>query len=365
MAALAQAQAASAALVVMFLLCQPMIAVMIPNFIFTEDHDSVLLVNSCIRCTSQTVFAICLLETLIACVLLQAFVIPALFGWERWKGFDSLKQRKLVGFVIKILVRVACAVQLLALVAPRMSMSDGLFSNFNVKRAVADQHNALLVETCQDAGMTIRDADALRSWALVRNEMMAVMIWELAFIPELPADAWLHHLFVVFGVIIGSDPILLHSRAPIQPLIDGIAFFLVLGAAFAALVEAAVLMYHLSWTRPVMQARWMLMSMAVQGVLILIFFVGIPAVFALSHYAELGWLTYGILALLVFLAVVEIHMMVIKWAIVRSARRKAHRKPSSMEPPRSFTHDLALILDEDDSDSQASESSAVEHESFS
>ena len=35
---------------------------------------------------------------------------------------------------------------------------------------------------------------------------MAVMIWELASIPELSWDAWLHHFFVILGAVVGTDP---------------------------------------------------------------------------------------------------------------------------------------------------------------
>merc|ERR1719213_614771 len=106
-------------------------------------------------------------------------------------------------------------------------MEDGLFADFNVKEANARLVSHKQVTTCSEAGMTLNDAAAMRSWTFARDAMMAVMAWELAFIPELPLDSWLHHVFVILGVAIGSDPHL-GSRAQVQPLIDGIAFFLVL-----------------------------------------------------------------------------------------------------------------------------------------
>merc|ERR1712228_690053 len=105
------------------------------------------------------------------------------------------------------------------------------------------------------------DAAAMRSWTFARDAMMAVMVWELAFIPGLPLDAWLHHLFVILGVAMGSDPQLLGSRAPVQPLIDGISFFLVLGATLPAAAR---------------QAKWMMASIMVQALLVLVLFVGLP-----------------------------------------------------------------------------------------
>lgn len=355
MAALQKAKTTLAFIVSTLLLWKPSIVVMFPGFIYPSDLSTVLLIDSCINCSTQTVFAFCLLEVLVACVLLNAYVIPALFGHERWQQFDSLKKRKLVGFVIKILVRVACAVQILALIAPRFDLETGLFASFSVKHEIVDSHHLHTVQTCEDAGMTLGDAVALRAWTFARDDMMAVMVWELAFIPELPTDAWLHHLFVIVGVVLGSDGQMLASRAPVQPLIDGIALFLVLGAALAALVEAACLMYHLNHTSPSAQARWMLWSMMAQATLVVVFFVALPSFVALHHLREFEGLTFGLLALLVFLAAVEVKMMMVKWAIVKSARRKAQQRaleaslvPAGGAPPAadvqpfggSFTHDL-------------------------
>jgi len=361
MAALGQAKVFLALLVATLLLWKPTIVVMFPGFIYTSDLSSVLLADSCINCSAQTVFVFCLLEVLIACVLLNAYVIPALFGRERWQSMDSLKQRKLVGFLVKILARIACAVQIIVLVAPRFDLQTGLFSSFNVKREIVEVHDKHFVRTCEDAGMTLGDAAALRAWTFARDDMMAVMVWELAFIPELPTDAWLHHLFVILGVTFTSDGQLLGSRAPVQPLIDGYSFFLALGAALAALVEAAVLMYHLNYKCPATQARWMIRSMAVQAAIVLVFFVALPGWVALAHFQELGGLAYGVMALLIFLATVEGKMIIVKWAIVKSARRKARLQaslilggagPAAAEEDNrlqrlggSFSHDLSKDVD--------------------
>lgn len=281
--------------------------------------------------------------------------------------------------MIKILVRVACAVQISALIAPRFDLETGLFASFNVKHETADSHQRHTVQTCEDAGMTLGDAVALRAWTFARDDMMAVMVWELAFIPELPADAWLHHLFVILGVVIGSDGQLLASRAPVQPLVDGIALFLVLGAALAALVEAAVLMYHLSHASPSAQARWMVRSIVAQAAIVLVFFVALPGLVALMHLHELEGLAFGLLALLAFLAAVEVKMIVVKWAIVKSARRKAQQQalqasliPAGVAPPGdlqpmggSFSHDLtkegamAALLDDQASLALAAEAGSV------
>jgi len=262
---------------------------------------------------------------LIACVFLRGYVVPALFGKMTWDSYDDLKKRKLVGFVVKITVRISCLVQLLVLVVPHFNMSSGLFAQFNVKTANRELVEDKIVTTCAESGMTLRDAAAMRAWTFTRDDMMAVMVWELAFIPELPADAWAHHIFVILGVALGSDPQILGSNASLQPIIDGNAFFLVLGAALAAGVESAVLMYHLSAPDASKQASWMIRSIAVQTTLVLVLFLALPFTMVFMHIEQLCWLTAGICAVLALLAGVEAKMIIVKWAIVKHSRRKARQ----------------------------------------
>jgi hypothetical protein len=211
-------------------------------------------------------------------------------------------------------------------------MEDGLFADFNVKEANARLVSHKQVTTCSEAGMTLNDAAAMRSWTFARDAMMAVMVWELAFIPELPLDAWLHHLFVILGVAMGSDPQLLGSRAHIQPLIDGISFFLVLGATLAAAVEAAVLMYHFSAPAAARQAKWMMVSIVVQALLVLILFVGLPCALVFMHLECFGYYqSIGIVVLIGLLAAVEVKMIIVKLAVFRNARRKAHAQLQNEE----------------------------------
>lgn len=267
-------------------------------------------------------------------------MVPVAFGLERWDSFDKLKQQKLVGFIIKILVRMSCAVQIIALVSPQFNIEDGLFAQFNVKEANARLVSHKQVTTCSEAGMTLNDAAAMRSWTFARDSMMAVMVWELAFIPGLPLDAWLHHLFVILGVAMGSDPQLLGSRAQIQPLVDGISFFLVLGATLAAAVEAAVLMYHFSAPAAARQARWMMASIVVQAVLVLVLFVGLPCALVFMHLGNFGYYqSVGIVVLIGLLAAVEVKMIVVKLAVFRNARRKMNaqrQQEEVMGAPQAF-----------------------------
>lgn len=308
------------------LLWKPTMVVFFPGFVYTQDLATVLLNDGCIGSTTQTIFVFCLLEILVACVLLKSHVLPWVFGEARWGTYDELKKQKMVGFFIKIIVRLGCMVQILALVMPWLSLRNGLFADFNVKTAYQKMAKDHVATTCAEAGMDLKAAVALRAWTFTRDDMMAVMAWELAFIPSLPMDAWLHHLFVILGVAIGSDPMVLGSHAALQPFIDGVAFFLVLGAAAAAMVEAAVLMYHFSAPNATRQAQWMICSMVIQAILVIVFFVALPVSLVMRHLGNFGGLAIGFAVLVVFLAAVECKMLVVKAAIVKSARKKAQRQ---------------------------------------
>lgn len=327
MTVLDNVKTALAALLTTMLLWKPAIVSFFPGFIYTTDLASVTLVDACIGASTQTVFVFCLVEVLVSCVLLKSYVLPAVFGKVMWTAYDDLKRQKMVGFFVKIGVRIAVAVQVLFLVMPWVSVQNGLFGDFNMKEAYSNLVYKSKVDTC--AGMTLRDAVALRAWTFARDDMMAVMIWELAFIPSLPLDAWLHHLFVIFGVTIGSDPRLLGARAGIQPYVDAISFLLILGAALAALVEGAVLMYHFRAPAAAIQARWMLASMAIQATVVVVFFAILPTAFVIRKWDSFGSLAFGFMAVLAFLVLVEIKMLAVKWAIVKSAWRKALRQSES------------------------------------
>merc|ERR1712202_75768 len=98
----------------------------------------------------------------------------------------------------------------------------------------------------------------LQMWVFCRVSMCAVFIWELTFIPELPWDAWAHHLYVIIFVIGTTDERLMSSSFPgAQPLADGMGIFMVIGASLSFPVEATVVGYHLDSQNPKRQANWM------------------------------------------------------------------------------------------------------------
>jgi len=316
-----------AGLIVVLLIWKPMLVVLFPGWVYTSDLTQVFLSQGCIGSSTQTVFVFCLLEVLVSSVLLQKLVVPALFGNTRWSSYDHLKRRKLVGFCVKIIVRASCFIQIAVLVSPQQDLERGLFSDFNMKRSIVQQQHNHTTMTCDEAGMELSDAVAMRAWIFARDDLMAVMVWELACIPELPVDAWLHHLFVILGACLGTDPQFMAESQAVQPFIDNLVFFLILGASVAGLVEISVLMYHLNNKRPKRQALWMQISIVVQAITVTVLFVAFPLVVVVKNHQHFGSLAWVYLALILLLVGVEGKMIWVKTSIVKHAKRKAEEMP--------------------------------------
>uniref|UniRef100_A0A0K6S8I6 Uncharacterized protein n=2 Tax=Chromera velia CCMP2878 TaxID=1169474 RepID=A0A0K6S8I6_9ALVE len=326
---LSHLKVALAASVAVLIIWKPTIVVLFPGLIYTSDLGSVFLHDGCVGASALTIYIFCAMEVLIAALLLKVYVVPAMFRstGNHWDSFDGLKQRKLIGNVVKIIVRASCGVQIACLVGPYICLEKGLFADFNMKQAYARFVQERTVTTCEEAGMILSDAVAMRAWIFARDSLMSVMVWELAFIPDLPTDAWLHHVFVIFATTFAVDPqFMAGPGGKATAVIDNIAFSLVLGACLAACVEACVLMYQLNVGSPEVQARWMLGSIGVQSLLVLGLFLGFPILMLGIHWDNFkSGIGYGIIALLVFLGGVEVHMVTVKWAIVKKAREKARR----------------------------------------
>ena len=312
-----------AAIIVVLLIWKPLFVVLFPGWVYTSDLTQVFLFQGCIGGSTQTVFVFCLLEVLVSCVLLKQIVVPALFGIGAWGSFDHLKQRKLTGFCVKIIVRASCFIQIAILVAPQVDFKKGLFGNFNVKKSNVELMSNHTAMTCEEAGMTLTDAVSMRAWIFARDDIMAVMVWELACIPELPLDAWLHHLFVILGVCLGTDPQLMAKQEKVQPFIDNVAFFLILGGAVAGLVESCVLMYHINSKNPKRQAIWMQISIGFQSAMVIVLFIAFPVLVVLKNLHQFGGLAWAYIAIIAVLVAVETKMVWVKMSIVKHAKKKA------------------------------------------
>ena len=312
-----------AALVAILLIWEPLFVATFPGLIYTSHLTTVFLFQGCIGRSTLTVFLFCLLEILIAGVLFNKTVVPAMFGVENWKTFDHLKRRKLVGFCVKIIVRASCFFQLAILVAPQVDFEKGLFGSFNIKEsnmALETNRTAIL---CNEAGMTITDTVAMRAWIFSGCDIMAVMVWELAYIPEVPIEAWLHHLFVIIGICLGTDRHVMAKQENVQTFIDSFGFFLILGGAAAGLVECCVLKYHLNNKNPKLQAIWMKISILIQSIMVIVLFIAFPVVVVMKNLSRFGGVAGAYIAPILILVTIEGKMILVKTSIVKHAEKKA------------------------------------------
>lgn len=289
---------------------------------FPHDLSKVFLANACMRASTQTIFVENLLEVLVAAALMGHNTAPAIFG-DKWEAYDAPKRRKMIGNIVKIVVRLQCITILLIMVAPNVTTNNGpLFVELNSKEAASNMAMKGISMTCEEAGATPWAAQSLRSWVFIRCSLMSVMAWELAAVPGLGVDIWLHHIFIMVGVMVSTDSQIQGLDTSLQPIIDGLAFWLVLGASLAAFVEVFVLVYHLTAQDPGRQAKAMLASMIVQSTVVPVFFLIFPVWLSVRNHEEFGGLIVAIFVILLFLVAVEVRMIFVKFAIFKKALKK-------------------------------------------
>jgi len=300
-----------------------------------NNYSKVFIYDGCLGGGSVTVFIFCLLEVIVGAWFLRRYFLPLLFGRENYASFDKLKQEKLVGFIAQIVVRSSCCVQLMTILLGgwglQLSMESGLFSQFNAKMYYHKLVETGESTTCQQAGMHHADVAALRTWYLAKYHMIAVHLWELAYIPGLTLDTWLHNLFLVLIAAMASQPEASLSDGHDQALVDAVGFSFILGASMNSLVKSCVVMYHYTAPNHIRQARWMEASIGGANLITLCFYFGFPIGFIATHWSRFGVVTVWVLLLSVlFLTCVEIRLVIVKRSIARAARRKAAVAKSSV-----------------------------------
>eukprot|EP00747_Dinoflagellata_sp_TGD_P092701 gnl/TRDRNA2_/TRDRNA2_165499_c0_seq2.p1 gnl/TRDRNA2_/TRDRNA2_165499_c0~~gnl/TRDRNA2_/TRDRNA2_165499_c0_seq2.p1 ORF type:complete len:274 (-),score=24.22 gnl/TRDRNA2_/TRDRNA2_165499_c0_seq2:56-877(-) len=199
-----------------------------------------------------------------------------------------------------------------------------------------------IATTCAESGMEPHEAAALRLWAFAKFHMIAVHVWELALIPDLTLDSWLHHVFVIGVASIGSEPQALTGKPEIQPYLDSIGFFLIMGASLNSAVKACVVMYHLTAPNASKQANWMWASIAGAFLLTMTTYLALPCFFAFWHAQRLGALTLILcLLLLALLVFVEFRLILVKRLIAMKARSKARQLAAESSPTSGMPMQLA------------------------
>lgn len=278
----------------------------------------VYLMNGCNTSTGESVLILCLILSLISGWIMKHLVLPHLFG-EAWGTFSSLKQRKLVAYLVKINVRVSMLVMLGLWVFHDFSMSDGLFARSNIKAAWQQLLGGELV-TCEV--LQERVVHGLRAWTMLRNAFLSLMLWEICYIPEMGFEMWAHHGVIICFTVLSLDPILWAGLTQLQPILDGLTFFGMIGGGLLSTQEICVLGYHLSAPNAARQACWMQAAWIFQAVIASALFFLLPLTLLWMHAAFLGVELFVCLAGLLALSGAEVQMVCIKQAVVRHARQK-------------------------------------------
>ena len=330
----------SATIAVVLLFWRPLFAVLLPGWMYTSNISEVFLFRSCIRWSMQTLLISCLLELLVATVFLKYFVVPAIFSVESWTAFDHLKRRKLIGYFVKIIVSTSCFMELTILVAPQLDLDEGLYRKFNVGEAnmkLERNHTAI---TCQEAEMTLNDAVSMRAWYTLRNNIMAVMIWELCFIPELPLVTWLHHLAVIIPTCFLTESHVMANRADVQPLLDSLSIFACFDTFMGNLCNIFILMYHLNNKRPQRQVVLMQLSALIQSIALLVTIIIFPLTVLIRKFENFGDLGWGLLMSFLAAAMIEFRFVWVTMSVAKHARKKTAALPMSTHNTLNDVHAL-------------------------
>jgi len=178
---------------------------------------------------------------------------------------------------------------------------------------------------------------ARRLWHSSKMFFMAIMCWELSFLPGSSWDVWAHHIGLILGVAISTDHRLrevlsggVRVDAPTEAgeSLDGFAYVLMLGTAFMFAKELLVLLFQhrkLSKTRE--QASDLLAAAVVHVLGQAAFYLVLPAtyLFATLSAGHLPLRPSGavLAALLFVLNVLEAYIFSITLKVMRIKRRKA------------------------------------------
>eukprot|EP01064_Diplonema_japonicum_P010296 TRINITY_DN17592_c0_g1_i1.p1 TRINITY_DN17592_c0_g1~~TRINITY_DN17592_c0_g1_i1.p1 ORF type:complete len:334 (+),score=31.79 TRINITY_DN17592_c0_g1_i1:55-1002(+) len=201
--------------------------------------------DSCCAGSGLSVFLTASLNVCFATIALHSTVLPNVFpGWNDLGNGDKMqaysKKRKIVMMVVALLLRGVCCVGMWE-VWNFLDWDNGL--EFQALTG------SLLGPECDISSPDVR---AVRSFYLVRVWLAALMVWELAYLPTLFWDDYLHHFLVMVFCILSTDPAF--GGGNLSPLMQACAMSLLLGASIASLNYAFLLLFHATPKHPLFQS---------------------------------------------------------------------------------------------------------------
>ena len=298
----------------------PFIAILVPGWIYTNDVSEVFLLQGCLDWATQTIFVFCFLRILMCSFLLKRYIVPVIFGTERLASFNFTKQRKMEALSVTIILKLVCLIQMLVLIAPKVSFDEGLFPMRGTSLVQLEQNHTIL--SCKSSEITKYDVMSIRAWYSVRIDFMALLLWELSFIPGLHYTDWLHHLCTTISICFLTDARFISNKSDLLPFLDLSVFGLFLGGPCGAFAHGCVLMYHLYSRKPTTQVVWMQLSILLHSIIIMFNYIVFPTIVIVKHFKDLGGLVWVIMTVTLIFNVVEGKILHIKMSIVQHVKNK-------------------------------------------
>eukprot|EP01065_Artemidia_motanka_P018453 TRINITY_DN2176_c0_g1_i1.p1 TRINITY_DN2176_c0_g1~~TRINITY_DN2176_c0_g1_i1.p1 ORF type:complete len:404 (+),score=118.16 TRINITY_DN2176_c0_g1_i1:65-1213(+) len=284
--------------------------------------------SSCTANKGVTGICACALVILSCAQVLRKLTLPWLMG-ARWStlGTDGwqtgVRQRRIVGQFVALLLRLSCFVGLLE-VTPLWTLGGGM--RFD---ALSDRGT-----TCDPSSS---DAAAVRAFFMARMWLATLMIFELAYVPGMQWDDWLHHVGTIVFCSVTTDPSL--GSGDIAPHVQAVGFSFTFGAAVAWVNYLFLIGYHFSAGNPRRQGLLMGVSALFSWLWQLTLFVVYPCAAAVQGFRqqELG----GIPTSLCVLGALSIFGVDSKANVTRLQMMAAKLRQASLveegSPPTSLT----------------------------
>jgi len=183
-----------------------------------------------------------------------------------------------------------------------------------------------------------------RLWHSSKMFFLVIMVWELCFMPWMSWDVWLHHITVIAGVVISTDPHLSallsggggdsgggqappHAPTRAKEILDGYAYVIMVGTAFMFAKELMVLVFqHRKRSAYAQQSTDLLLATAIHLVGQSVFYLAWPTAYVALALAagRMGAPQGGLLStLLVALNVLEAYIFSVTFKVMLAKRKKA------------------------------------------
>jgi len=128
--------------------------------------------------------------------------------------------------------------------------------------------------------------DNTRAFGQLVTVGLALVMWELSYVPELSWDMWAHHLIICFVIVLATEPSLDIYKDKYYPKF---VYILAFGAAWAVVSEFCMLIYHETPRDNTWQQFWLIaLITAVKFIVFTLFFLVWTTIFFVKYFKEMN-----------------------------------------------------------------------------